>query len=175
MQQINLHKQKLLALAEAGIALIALFLTWMTAGVEGFPQADQSKNGLGGWGLLTAVGIAGVAFASLSGDKTKNFDSNSKKIALASFLAIALGAIIYYFRLRSLSGAQQYQNYTLTVKTVAGPGLWMALVAGIIGLAWVSGLLEKLSTPAAPATPVQTITINPATPGSSNPPNPPTA
>jgi len=140
-----MHQQKLIALIEAGFALIALFLTWLTATAEGF-GTTRSTNGFSSWGLLSLMGIIGIVIACLLGDKTKPFDDQGKKIALASFGLIILGAIIYFIRIKTLGGATQAGYYTINVKTSAGPGLWMALVAGIVGVLFVSGAMQNLAT-----------------------------
>ena len=148
MQQTNVHQQKLYALIEAGLGLVGLFLTWYTAGIEGFAQTNKSQNGLEDWGFLSLAGVAVVVFVSfLQGDKTKPYDDQSKKIAIAGFLAIALGAIITLLRLPASNGQFQAQGQVINIKTTAGPGLWMTLVAGVIGVLWVTGILNKLSAP----------------------------
>jgi hypothetical protein len=148
MQQTNVHQQKLYALIEAGLGLVGLFLTWYTAGIEGMAQTNKSQNGMEDWGFLSLAGVAVVVFVSfLQGDKTKPFDDQSKKLAIAGFLAIALGAVITLLRLPSSNGQFQTQNGVITIKTTAGPGLYMTLVAGIIGILWVTGIINKLSAP----------------------------
>ncbi len=192
MQQINLHKTKLVALLEAAFAFIALFLTWTTetltaggqqggggfdlrnfGGQAGFNQMNNmmnqaTQNGFNSWGYLTLVGIIGVFIVTLfMGDKTKDYDKQTKNLVLLSFAAIAAGAIIYYLRLNSVSKevamvAQQRMGAIYSAK--AGMGLWTALLAGLIGLAWVTGLMNKLGTPAAaPATTTTTTEIPPTT------------
>ena len=169
MQQTNVHQQKLYALIEAGLGLVGLFLTWYTTGIEGFAQNNVTRNGLEDWGFLSLAGVAVVVYASfLVGDKTKPFDAQTKKIAAVGFLAIALGAAITLLRIPSSNGQFQTQNGVVTLKTTAGPGLWMTGVAGIIGILWVTGILDKLSAPktvAAPGTPAAppapTTTTNP--------------
>ncbi len=188
MQQVNLHKTKLVALLEAAFALIALFLTWTTesltaggqqggggfdlrnfGGQAGFNQMNNmmnqaTQNGFNSWGYLTLIGIIGVVIVTLfMGDKTKDYDKQSKNLVLLSFAAVAAGALIYYLRLNSVSKevamvAQQRMGAIYSAK--AGMGLWTALLAGLIGLAWVSGLMNKLGAPAA----APTSTVQPAQP-----------
>lgn len=189
MQNFNLHKVKLFALAEAGIALLGLFLTWTIEkvggqamnqmGGGGMGQMGQmgqmqmmnampatTQNGFNSWGWLSLVGVIVVVLATLmTGDKTKDYDRNSKNIVLAAFLAIAAGALIYYFRLSSVGkdAAMLYQQqYGISYSASAGIGLWSTLAAGAIGLAWVSGLLNKLNTPPPPSTPAATSGGNPS-------------
>jgi hypothetical protein len=68
------------------------------------------------------------------GDKTKEFDANTKKIAMAGFGAIALGALLFFLRINSIGGGYG------SVST--GLGLWLCLAAGLAGLAWVFGLIK---------------------------------
>lgn len=180
MQNLAIHRVKLYALIEAGLGLLGLFLTWTIEKVGGgqmmnqmgFGQMGQqgqmqmmnampasTQNGFNSWGWLSLVGVIVIVLVSLlTGDKTKDYDRNSRNIALAGFLAIAAGALIYYFRLSSVGkdAALLYQQqYGISYSASAGIGLWSTLAAGVIGLAWVSGILDKLGTPppAAPAAP----------------------
>lgn len=189
MQPVTLHKEKLFALLEAAFALIGLFLTWTVEKYNnpqmgnqnqmgGFGQMNQmnamttqTQNGFHSWGYLALVGVIGVVIAILlTPDKTKPYDKNTKTITLLSFLAIIVGALVYMITLSSeakkLTAAYQ-QQYGITYDASAGMGLWVTLVAGVVGLAWVSGFLTKLSvnntnppttptTPAPPATPTVT-------------------
>ena len=152
MENLNLHKQKLFALAIAVLALIAMFLPWT---VQKIPFMDffgqggggsTSMNGFRSVGFLSFLGIIGVIIASLMGDKTKEYDKNTKMIALASFGAIAAGALIYFLLVSSKS-----KGYGAS----AGFGVWIALAAGLAGLGWVSGLVKMPDNkpPAPPAPP----------------------
>ena len=123
MEQMNFHKQKLYSLIVAGVAFIALILPWMTLPFFG------SANGFKSWGFLSLIGIVGVVIACFMGDKALAFDETSKKISLGSFAAIALGALIFFIRI-SGTGLK------------SGFGLWLCLLAGIAGGAWVMGLIK---------------------------------
>lgn len=183
MQQINLHQRKLFALIEAALALVAMLLTW-TNEKNYLNGQTASQNGFNSWGYLTLIGILGVIVVSiLMGDKTKEYDKNGKNIAMGSFGLIALGAIIYFIALNSAEKdvireqQQQLQQLGYQLQTGAesysaspGPGLWMALTAGIIGVAWVAGILDKLNA----ATRAQS-SIPPAAPPTIPPPPAPTA
>jgi hypothetical protein len=122
MEQMNFHKQKLYSLIIAGVALIALILPWIT-------YYFASSNGLRSWGLLSLLGVAGVAVACFMGNKALAFDLTSKKIALGSFAAIAAGALIFFVRFNGLGFK-------------AGFGLWLCLLAGLAGIGWVLGLVK---------------------------------
>ncbi|MCG2617991.1 hypothetical protein LZZ85_27055 [Terrimonas sp. NA20] len=130
MDQLNFHKQKLYCLIIAGVALIAIFLPWfsMSMGIFG----GISVNGFRSWGILSFFGVAGVAAASLLGDKTLPFDETFKKVALGSFAAIALGALIFFLRMTAEG---------LSIGS-AGFGLYLTLIAGALGLVWVLGKIN---------------------------------
>lgn len=168
MQQINIHKVKLFALAEAAFALIGLFLTWtmeqypaQQANQMGFGQMNAmtttTQNGFNSWGYLALVGVIGVvASVFIMGDKTKDYDQNGKNLSMLSFVLIIAGALIYYFRLTSEAknlAALYQQQYGINYSASAGMGIWLTLVAGVIGLAWVTGILNKLSAPSTPPPP----------------------
>lgn len=124
MEKMNFHKQKLYSLIFAGVALIGLFLPWISLGFFG------SYNGFHGWGYLSFIGVIGVAAACLLGDKVLPFDETFKKVALGSFGAIALGALIFFIELSNgLGGGSAF-------------GLWLTLITGIVGLIWVLGKIN---------------------------------
>lgn len=140
MENLNLHKQKLYSLIIAGVGLIAIILPWMSVSVNlgGFGgMGGTSANGFRGWGYLSLLGVVAVVIAALLGDKTKDYDEMFKKVALGGFAAIAAGAIIFFIRILS------YGNGGFTgVKTSSGFGLWIAIVAGLAGLAVLLGLVK---------------------------------
>ena len=151
MEKVNLHQQKLYALIVAAVALIAMFLPWTVQRIPGFEMFGQgigggssSMNGFRSVGFLSFLGIIGVVVASLMGDKTKEYDSNSKMIAMASFGAIAAGALIYFLLVSSKNKAYGAS---------AGIGVWIALIVGLAGLAWVAGLIKMQPKPPAPPAP----------------------
>ena len=141
MENLNLHKSKLYSLIIAGVALIALILPWVTIKFGGF--GGGSANGLRSWGLLSLLGVAAVAAAAFFlGDKTKDYDENSKKIAMGGFGGIILGAVLFFVRLNSFGG-----GFSSAVS--AGIGLWLALAAGVVGLLLVLGVIKFPSKPSA--------------------------
>lgn len=167
MQQMNLHKNKLIALAEAALALIGMFLVWT---VEKYPaqllqqfnqqfgQQDQgqvanamttsTQNGFNSWGWLALIGILVVIVGSLvMNHMSLDYDKNSRMVVIAGFTLIVLGALIYFFRLNSVAkeAMQVAQQRGIAYSASSGMGLWSTLVAGVIGIAWVSGLLNKLN------------------------------
>jgi hypothetical protein len=160
MQQSGLHQRKLFAIIEAAFAFIALLLPWTRYKLQmaqfnmfggGGGGSIDPDNGFRSWGWLVVIGVIGVLATSLLADKTKEYDKNMKLGAMASFGLIVLGAIIYVSRLSSVGTLQTPEGIPVTVSS--GMGLWSALVAGLIGLAWVSGVLDQFATkkPAAPA------------------------
>src|SRR5688500_13300033 len=112
----NLHKQRLYSLIIAGVALIALFLPWLT--VKGY--GIGSRNGLNSWGLLVLIGVGIIAAASFMGNKNLGFDENGRKLALAGFGLIAGGALIYLIRVLTVAGGRYLSP---------GLGLFLALIA----------------------------------------------
>lgn len=141
MENLNLHKSKLYSLIIAGVALIALILPWVTIKFGGF--GGGSANGLRSWGLLSLLGVAAVAAAAFFlGDKTKDYDENSKKIAMGGFGGIILGAVLFFIRLNSFGG-----GFSSAVS--AGIGLWLALAAGVAGLLLVLGIIKFPAKPSA--------------------------
>jgi len=131
----TLHKQRLYSLIIAGVAFICLLLPWITVN---FGFGSSSANGLRGWGYLSLLGVAGVAIASFMGNKTLPYDDMFKKIALASFAAISLGALIFFFRLNSYTGGGIFGGTGVG----SGFGLWICLIAGLAGLAILLGFIK---------------------------------
>jgi hypothetical protein len=129
----GLPKQKLYSLIVAGVALISIFLPWITIKLGMF--GNNSVNGLRSWGILSLLSVGVVAAACFMGDKSKEFDSNTKKIALGGFGGIAAGALLFFIRKSSYGGVMNDAVGT-------GFGLWLCLLAGIAGLAWVYGLIK---------------------------------
>jgi hypothetical protein len=128
----SLHKQKLYSLIIAGVAFIALLLPW-------FSFFIASTNGLRGWGILSLLGIGGVVAASFLGDKTKPYDDTFRKVAMASFGAIGLGALLFFIRISSAGLGN------------IGFGLWLCLIAGVLGLLFVLGIIKLPDTKKPPA------------------------
>jgi hypothetical protein len=132
MEQMNFHKQKLYALIVAAVAFLSLLLPWLTA--KGF---GGSLNGFRGWGILTLLGVIAVSVISFMGDKTKEYDENSKKIAMGGFGVIALGALIFLLTKNSTYGGGIFGSIFKP-----GLGLWLSIIAGLAGLGWIMGLIK---------------------------------
>lgn len=131
MEKLNLHKQRIYSLIIAGVALITLILPWISVNIYGI---SRSWNGFKGWGMLSLLGIAGVAVASFMGDKTKDYDDTMKKVVLGSFGAIALGAILFFIRKTTVTGGIPGVN--------TGIGLWLCLAVGALGVLFHMGIVK---------------------------------
>lgn len=141
MEQLNLHKQKLYALIIALVAFISLLLPWLTTSYGG------SLNGLRGLGLLTLLGIGAVVALSLMGDKSKEYDANTKKLVMGAFGAIILGALLFL-----LTKNSTYGGGFLGSLLKPGFGLWLCIITGLAGLGLTSGII-KIPESKPPATP----------------------
>ncbi len=173
MQQIGLHQKKIIALIEALFAFIALLLPWTKYNVQGFNMfggggvSIPSENGFRSWGWLVIIGVVAVIICSLLENRIRDYSTNMKMAVMGGFGLIALGAIIYLIRLNTVGPLQTQDGMPVSVS--AGIGLWLALAAGVIGLAWVSGLMNKFSQGASPTT------SSSSAPPPPPPPPPPTA
>ena len=137
MEKTNFHKQKLYALIIAGAALIALMLPWISVSVLGM---SQSSNGFRGWGILSLIGIAGVAIFTLLENKAEAYSEAYKKYTGYSFMAIGLGALLFLIRKNQAMGEMEEMAGFVSVNT--GFGLWLCLAAGIAGIALMFGLIK---------------------------------
>jgi hypothetical protein len=141
MEQLNFHKQKLYALIIALVSFISLLLPWLSAPFGG------SLNGFRGLGLLSLLGIVAVAALSFMGDKSKEYDSNSRKLVIGGFGAVAAGALLFLLTKNSSYGGGIFGSILKP-----GIGLWLCIIAGLSGLALLSGFI-KLPDNKPPATP----------------------
>jgi hypothetical protein len=141
MEQLNFHKQKLYALIIALVAFISLLLPWLTLPFGG------SLNGLRGLGFLSLLGIAAVVALSFMGDKSKEYDANSKKLVMGGFGAIVIGALLFLLTKNSTYGGGLFGSILKP-----GIGLWLSIIAGLAGLGLTSGII-KLPENKPPATP----------------------
>ena len=134
----NLHKQKLYSLILGAVALVGMILPWATQNLGGF-GSNTLGNGFQGWGILSLFGLIAVLVSSLAGDKTKDYDQNMRYLAIGAFGAIALGALISFMQ---LSGGGR-----MGMGIKSGIGVWFCIIAGIIGLLWVTGVIKLQSPP----------------------------
>lgn len=159
MQNVNLHKQRLVTIGIGALGLIFLFLPWIKTG-------SASHMGYGIWGgIICALAFAvAIVDSILLGDKTKPFDKQGKLIAIISF---ALALLLTIIVLISASGTSQVSNgyFVVEFKKSAGIGVWLSLILEIGGLVWVTGILDKLIQ--------QQSTTHPSMPTGAPPPPPP--
>lgn len=137
MENLGLHKSKLYSLILAGVALISLFLPYVTVSAGGY-GVGASANGLKGWGLLVLLGVGVVAASCFMGNKAAAYDDQGKKLVLGGFGAIAGGAAIYLIRILTMGGGK----YGGLVKVSPGIGLFIGLVVGVIGLLLALGKIK---------------------------------
>ena len=141
MEQLNFHKQKLYALIIALVAFISLLLPWLTTRFGG------SLNGLRGLGLLSLLGIGAVVGLSLMGDKSKEYDANTKKLVMGGFGAIIVGALLFLLTKNSTYGGGLFGSILKP-----GFGLWLCILAGLVGIGLTSGII-KIPETKPPTTP----------------------
>jgi len=156
---INLHQQKLFALIAGGLAFVGMILPWQVASYGGF-GGSSSSNGFGGWGLLSLFGIVGVIFATLMEDKTKPYSPNMRLVGMCSFGGVLLGSFIIFMQMtgnRSPLGG---------IKT--GIGIWICIIAGVVGLLLVAGIIK----PPPKSMSSTSSSVPPSTPSSPPPPPP---
>lgn len=115
--------------------MISLIFPWVSAKVKGFGAVGASHNGFGSWGLLVLIGVGAAVASCFIGDKTQEYDANTKKIALGGFGAMAGGALIYLIRILTTGGAYG-------VKLSPGIGLFLGLIAGAVGLLLLLGMIK---------------------------------
>lgn len=139
MENLNLHKQKLYCLILAGVGLIAMLLPWRT--ISGFNVA----TGFHGLGYIALLGIAGIAIATFMGDKTKEYEGQTKMIALGSFAVIALAAVLV------IATKVSYGSFRgPKISTSPGMGLFLAIAVAAAGLLFLMGIIKIPQKPAAP-------------------------
>src|SRR5262245_6648338 len=91
MENVNIHKQKLITIILAALVLILLFLPW-----QKIPALQKSSYmGYTIWGgIICAVAAAGAIGNCLLGDKLQPYTKQSKMIAIICFAAIFLFSLI---------------------------------------------------------------------------------
>src|SRR5438093_4673700 len=132
MEQLNLHKQKLYALVVSGIAFISLFLPWLNFNFLGY---SNSTNGFRGWGIASLLGIIGVFALTFLSNRTEEYTRDLRKYVGICFIAIALGALLFFIRKNSMTGGNMFAESMVG----AGIGLWICLIAGIGGVGLMFG------------------------------------
>jgi hypothetical protein len=125
MENLNLHKQKLYALILAAVGVISCILPWWKISYGGY--GGVSINGLHELGWLTFLGfIAAGVVTFVMGDKTKPYMGQEKMIAAASFGVAGAIALIQFLRQTKF----------------ASFGIFLAIIAGVLGALWVWGMVK---------------------------------
>ena len=134
----GMHKQKLYSLIAGGIALVAMLLPWATSKL-GF---GGSENGLHSWGLISLLGIVGIAVATFMGDKSKMYEGQMRMVALGSAGAIGGGALLYLLRI--LLGSKSTMGYSVKLSKVISPGfgLFICLLVGAALVLYLLGIVK---------------------------------
>jgi hypothetical protein len=127
---INMHQQKLYSLVLGGVGLLGMILPW--ANIDNGMMSRSAGNGFAGWGLLSLFGVVAILVSSLAGDKTVTYDQNMRYLAIGGFGGITLGAFISFMQ---VSG-----NAAMGIKS--GIGVWFCIIAGVLGLLWVTGVIK---------------------------------
>lgn len=121
----GMHRQRVYSLVIAAIAFVTLLLPWVKFGI-------LSQNGFRGWGILSLLGVVAAAGIAFTGNKVLAVDDVMKKIALGSFAAISVGALLF-----ALTKESSYGPFASL-----GIGLWLCLVAGLAGLGFLLGVIK---------------------------------
>ena len=142
MENLNLNKQRLIALVIAAAALITMLLPWSVP--KAFGRASN-QIGFASWGFLSLIGILGIVLLSFfAGDKTREYDAKTKQLVTFAFGSISLGALIFLIRI--FTGSQNLMGYSIKYSDIVKPGmgLFLCLLAGLVGIAWIMGYLDKI-------------------------------
>jgi hypothetical protein len=125
MENLNLHKQKLYALILAAVGVLSCILPWWKISYGGY--GGVSINGLHELGWLTFLGfIAAGVVTFVMGDKTKPYMGQEKMIAAAAFGIAGAIALIQFLRQTKF----------------ASFGIFLAIIAGVLGALWVWGMVK---------------------------------
>lgn len=143
MENVNIHKQKLITIILAALVLIFCFLPWIKQSAQGFQTS--SNMGFTVWGgIICAIGAVGAVIACLMGNKLEPFSKQTKIIAIVCFVVIFLFALIVAIASSGTEQAQTNIGYIVEVKKSAGIGSWLTMILGLAGIAWTSGILNQL-------------------------------
>ena len=132
MENLKLHKQKLYALVLAAVGMISCLLPWWKISLGGF--GGYSINGLHELGWLSFLGfIAAGVVTFVMGDKSMAYAGQEKTFAAGAFAVAGGVALIQFLRQSS------YTSF----------GLYLAILAGVLGALWVWGIVKLPDTPKA--------------------------
>jgi peptidoglycan/LPS O-acetylase OafA/YrhL len=122
----GLHKQKMYGLIIAAIGLISVFLPWWKISLGGF-GGGYSINGMRDLGILTFLGFVGAGIVTfVMGNKAMPYSGQERLIVAGCFAGAGLFALIQFLRQSS------YTSF----------GLYLAIVAGILGALLVWGIIK---------------------------------
>lgn len=144
MQQINLHKQRLITIIIAILGLIFLFLPWVRNSAEGFQGSSNMGYAIWG-GVISAIAFAAaIAISLLMGNKMQAFDKQGKLITIIAFAIALLFTIIVLIVASGSENQMTNMGFPVQVKKSAGIGVWLTLILEIGGLVFISGILDQL-------------------------------
>jgi hypothetical protein len=129
MENLNLHKSKIIGLIIAAVGIISCLLPWWHVSFGGLYGigGGYSINGLHRLGIVTFIAFIGAGIVPvLLGDKTKPFEGQAKMITAALFGGAAFFALLtLVFNLHFLSF-----------------GIFLAIAVGVIGALFVWGMVK---------------------------------
>jgi hypothetical protein len=150
MENLGLHKQRLITIIIAALVLILLFLPWQKQSAQGFQSTNYMGYTIWG-GIICAVAAAGAIVNSLLGNKLQPFSKQTRIIGIVCFAVVFLFSLIVAIASSGTQQAQTEMGYIVEIKKSAGIGAWLTMVIGLAGIAWTSGILNQLMTPQRPA------------------------
>lgn len=145
MQQVNLHKQRLITIGIAVLGLIFLFLPWIKNSAQGFQTFSNMGYVVWGGVICAIIFAAVIVISLLIGNKMQAFDKQGKLIAIIAFAVALLFTIIVLIAASGTENRMTNQGFAVQVNKSAGIGVWLTLIVEIGGLVFVSGILDKLT------------------------------
>jgi peptidoglycan/LPS O-acetylase OafA/YrhL len=115
MDQIKLHKHKMLALVAAALGIISCFLPWWSIGIGPLSYSISGLHDLGILVLLAFIAAAVLTFGM--GDKSMIFEEKQKLYVSIAFGVAALFSLIQYLKQTDFTAF----------------GLWLSLLVAIAG------------------------------------------
>jgi hypothetical protein len=132
MENVNLHKTKIISLIIAVVGIIACFLPWWRVSYGGYGEMfglgrAVTINGLHKLGIVAFIAFIGAGLVPVVlGDKTKPFVGQEKMVT-----AVCFGAA-FLFTLITLVANTKFLSF----------GIFIALAASAIGALFVWGLVK---------------------------------
>jgi hypothetical protein len=125
----GLHKQRLYAVIIAAVGIISCLLPWwhVSYAAYGYAGGGVSINGLHKLGILSFIAFIGAGIVPfVLGNKAMPFSGQDKTVTTACFGAAAGAALI------TLLANMKYLSF----------GIFIAIVAGVIGALFVWGMVK---------------------------------